>query len=207
MPEPDKQHLRQQMVARLRAAAAADPEGRRSAALRALLAPLLTPADRRSLRIGIYSPLPHEVNLLPLLAEYPQHHFCFPRCLKGHAMEFRIVRHPESDMEPAAMNIPAPKTTCPLVAPHELDILIVPGLAFTSHGERLGYGGGYYDRYMPRCPQARILALAFPEQMLDSLPTEEHDYPINKILCTRYKVQGTNQEQSAPFAAGYTKKV
>lgn len=182
MSEPDKQHLRQQMMARLRAAAAADPEGRRSAALRALLRPLLTPADGRSLRIGIYSPLPHEVNLLPLLAEYPQHRFCFPRCLKGHAMEFRCVREPETDMVPAAMGIPAPKTTCPLVAPQELDILIVPGLAFTERGERLGYGGGYYDRYMPLCPQASLLALAFAEQMTDTLPTESHDCLIPQVL-------------------------
>lgn len=182
MPEPDKQHLRQQMVARLRAAAAADPEGRRSAALRALLAPLLSPADGHPLCVGIYSPLPHEVNLLPLLAEYPQHRFCFPRCLKGHAMEFRHVREPETDMAPAAMGIPAPKTSCPLVAPQELDLLLVPGLAFTARGERLGYGGGYYDRYLALCPQARPVALAFAEQMRDTLPTEPHDRLIPQVI-------------------------
>lgn len=183
MPEPDKQQLRQQMVARLRAAAAADSEGRRSAALRALLAPLLTPDDGRSLCVGIYSPLPHEVNLLPLLTEYPLHRFCFPRCLRGHAMEFRHVREPASDMAPAAMGIPAPKLSCPLIAPQELDILIVPGLAFTARGERLGYGGGYYDRYIPQCRQAHVLALAFPEQICDTLPTEPHDCRIGNIIC------------------------
>lgn len=182
MPEPDKQHLRQQMVARLRAAAAADPEGRRSAALRALLAPLLSPADGHSLCVGIYSPLPHEVNLLPLLAEYPQHRFCFPRCLKGHAMEFRHVREPETDMAPAAMGIPAPKTSCPLVAPQELDLLIVPGLAFTARGERLGYGGGYYDRYIPLCTHAQVLSLSFSEQLLPDIPTQAHDCLIPMLL-------------------------
>ena len=168
------------MVARLRAAAAADPEGRRSAALRALLAPELQSA--RPLTIGLYHPLPHEVNLLPLLTDYPQHHFCFPRCLKGHAMEFRIVCDPQRDMSPAAMGIPAPKPSCPLVSPQELDLLIIPGVAFTARGERLGYGGGYYDRYIPRCPRAQLLALAFTEQMLGSLPTEEHDCRIPLIL-------------------------
>lgn len=182
MPDPRKQQLRQQMTAKLRAAAAADPEGRRSAALRAFLAPLLSPADGRSLLVGIYSPLPHEVNLLPLLTEYPQHRFCFPRCLKGHAMEFRIVREPAQDMEPAAMGIPAPRISCSPVSPQELDILVIPGLAFTERGERLGYGGGYYDRYLPLCPQARLLALAFAEQMLDTLPTEAHDRLIPQVF-------------------------
>lgn len=192
MPEPDKQQLRQQMLARLRAAAAADTEGRRSAALRALLAPLLTPAGTRTLCVGIYSPLPHEVNLLPLLTEYPQHRFCFPRCLKGHAMEFRHVREPETDMEPAAMGIPAPKPSCPLVTPQELDILIVPGLAFTPRGERLGYGGGYYDRYLPQCPHAQLLAVAFAEQILDTVPTEEHDCRIPHIITLRGNAERMN---------------
>lgn len=195
MPESDKHLLRQQMMARLRAAAAADPEGRRSAALRALLIPALSPADGRSLCIGIYSPLPHEVNLLPLLAEYPQHRFCFPRCLKGRAMEFRHVGDPKADMEPAAMGIPAPKTSCPLVSPQELDILIVPGVAFTRRGERLGYGGGFYDRYIPRCPQARLLALAFPEQLCDTLPTEAHDCVIPEVLGT--------ETPAIPFASSH----
>lgn len=182
MPEPDKQQLRQQMIARLRAAAAADPEGRRSAALRSLLAPALSPADGRSLCVGIYYPLPHEVNLLPLLTAYPRHRFCFPRCLKGHRMEFRLVRDTAREMEPAAMGIPAPKADCPLVEPQEPDILIVPGVAFTRSGDRLGYGGGFYDRYIPRCPQARLLALAFPEQICDTLPTESHDCSIPELL-------------------------
>lgn len=182
MPDSAKQQLRQQMVARLRAAAAADPEGRRSAALRALLAPLLRPADGRSLCVGLFSPLPHEVNLLPLLADYPQHRFCFPRCLKGHAMEFRLVRDLAADMEPAAMGIPAPKTSCPLITPQELDMLLVPGLAFTAGGERLGYGGGYYDRYFTRCPQVPRLAPAFPEQLVETLPTEAHDRRMTRVI-------------------------
>lgn len=182
MPDTDKQQLRRQMVARLRAAAAADPEGRRSAALRRLLTPLLQ--QESSLTIGIYYPLPHEVDLRPLLAEYPQHRFAFPRCLKERRMEFRLVRDLITDMEPAAMGIPAPKTHCPVMAPEALDMLIVPGVAFSAQGARLGYGGGYYDRYIPRCPQAQIIALAFPEQLLPEIPTEHHDCCIRSVLCT-----------------------
>lgn len=182
MPDTDKQQLRRQMIARLRAAAAADPEGRRSAALRRLLAPLLQQAS--PLTIGIYYPLPHEVDLRPLLAEHPQHRFAFPRCLKERRMEFRHVRDLAADMEPAAMGIPAPKAHCSAIAPEALDILIVPGVAFTAQGDRIGYGGGYYDRYIPRCPQAQIIALAFIEQLLPELPTEPHDCCIRPVLYT-----------------------
>lgn len=180
MPDAAKQKLRQHQLARLRAAAEADPQGRRSAALRRLLAPYLQ--SERPLTIGIYYPLPHEVNLLPLLADYPQHRFAFPRCLKEHRMEFRLVREPAADMEPAALGIPAPKRSQAPITPQELDLLIVPGVAFTTQGERLGYGGGYYDRYIPLCPQARLIACAFREQLVPQLPTGPHDCRIPGIV-------------------------
>lgn len=180
MSDTTKYELRQKLLAHLRRAAAADPEGRRSAALRRLLAPLLR--DRCGLNIGLYYPLPHEVNLLPLLQEYPQHRFALPRCLKERRLEFRLVQDTSADTEPAAMGIPAPKKSCPLLLPEQLDILIVPGVGFTARGERLGYGGGYYDRYIPLCPQAKLVACAFREQMLPDLPTEPHDCRIPTIL-------------------------
>lgn len=180
MPDTAKQELRQQVLARLHTAAEADPQGRRSAALRRLLSPYLECG--KPLTIGLYYPLPHEVNLLPLLSAYPQHRFAFPRCLKEHLMEFRLVSDPAADTEPAAMGIPAPKRSQALVTPQELDLLIVPGVAFTAKGERLGYGGGYYDRYIPRCPQAKLLACAFREQLVAHLPTGPHDCRIPCLL-------------------------
>ncbi|MGN0835824.1 MAG: 5-formyltetrahydrofolate cyclo-ligase [Akkermansia sp.] len=168
-----KKQLRRAVLSRLKAAAAADPHGERSAALRQLLRPLLASAE--PLLIGLYYPLAHEVDLLPLLRDYPQHRYAFPRCLAARRMEFRIVRDPVRDMAPAAMGIPAPLPHCPAVEPPELDLILVPGVAFTPSGERLGYGGGFYDNYLPRCTRARRLALAFAEQLTDSLPTEPHD--------------------------------
>ena len=163
-------------------AAEADTTGRRSAALRALLSPILRePAV--ALNIALYAPLPHELNLLPLLHEHPQHHYAFPRCRSGRQLEFHEVTSPQHDFEPGALGIPAPAEHLPIILPQQLDIVIVPGVAFTRTGARLGYGGGYYDRFIPRCTQARILALAFPEQLVESIPTEEHDYTIPEILC------------------------
>ena len=144
-----------------------------------MLAPLLAGAPRC---IAIYAPLPHEVNLLPLVQAYPQHRFAFPLCLPAHQLEFRMVTDPRLDLRPGKMGIPEPAPHTRAVAPQEIDLLIVPGVAFTLAGDRLGYGGGYYDRFLPRCRRARILALAFAEQLEASLPTDSHDLRIPEII-------------------------
>ncbi len=63
-----------------------------------------------------------------------------------------------------------------------LDLIILPGLAFTRCGKRLGYGGGYYDRYLLRAPQAELIALAFAEQLCDDLPTDSHDRRVAHVF-------------------------
>ena len=174
-----KTALRREVLQRFKAAAAADPAQLRSAALREKLAPWL---QNGNLCVGIYAPLPHEVNLLPLLQEYPQHRFVFPLCLPGHKLRFHEVRDVAADMQPGAMNIPEPAPHTRAVEPQDIDILIVPGVAFTPQGDRMGYGGGFYDRFIPRCTKAKILALAFNEQMVESIPTEPHDLRIPTII-------------------------
>jgi 5-formyltetrahydrofolate cyclo-ligase len=80
------------------------------------------------------------------------------------------------------MGILAPAPHTEYVEPEEIDLLVVPGVAFTRDGKRMGYGGGYYDRFIPLCTNARIMALAFREQLVDTLPTEEHDLPIPELI-------------------------
>ncbi|XP_057664766.1 5-formyltetrahydrofolate cyclo-ligase isoform X1 [Diorhabda carinulata] len=68
-----------------------------------------------------------------------------------------------------------------------LDLIILPGVAFTREGDRLGHGGGYYDKFLDViCKEQPIppilIALAFEEQVLDSLPTEKNDYKVDKVL-------------------------
>lgn len=174
-----KQELRREVLQRLKAAAKADPAQLRSARLRRELGKMLGGSAQC---IALYAPLPHEVNLLPLLQEYPQHDYVFPLCQPGRQLEFRRVRNAATELVPGAMNIPEPAAHTLAVSPECIDILIVPGVAFTASGERLGYGGGYYDRFIPRCAQARLVALAFPEQLVDSIPTDEHDLRIPQLI-------------------------
>lgn len=176
-----KRELRQHMLASLRAVPAAQ-RAQDSAALRAALAPLL--CGDTPLQVGIYIPMPHEVDLLPLLQEHPQHHYAVPRCLPGRQLCFHLIKNVSQDTLPGAHGIPAPRAELPTIPPQELDILIIPGLAFTAQGDRLGYGGGYYDRYLPLCTKAHKVALAFEQQILAAIPTEAHDLKIPHIIHT-----------------------
>ena len=62
------------------------------------------------------------------------------------------------------------------------DVMLLPGLAFTEKGERLGYGGGYYDRYLKRYPGVFKAAPAYEFSVLSELPVEEHDERADVLL-------------------------
>ena len=69
------------------------------------------------------------------------------------------------------------------VDPGVLDVVVVPGLAFTADGRRLGQGGGHYDRFLPRLrPGCRTVGAAFAEQLVDDLPTEPHDVLLDLVV-------------------------
>lgn len=79
--------------------------------------------------------------------------------------------------------IPEPDTTLPEVMPAELDWVLVPGVAFNSDRFRLGRGGGYYDRLLPKLrTDAQRWALAFDVQWVQNLPVEPHDQPLTGIV-------------------------
>ncbi len=179
-----KAALRQRVLALLKSTPLAQ-RAANSAALREQLFPLMAEMEQqlaRPLHIALYAALPHEVNLLPLLHERPQHLYAFPRCHAARHMSFHRVTDPGQDLAPGAMGIATPGATLPCMEPADIDLLLVPGVAFSPAGERLGYGGGYYDSFIPRCPQARVLALAFAEQMVSGIPTEPHDLRLPLVL-------------------------
>lgn len=79
---------------------------------------------------------------------------------------------------PGYYNIPEPDTKYPAL---ESDIIIVPGVAFSKKGERLGYGGGFYDRFLAE-NNIYSIGVGYDFQIFDSLPVEAHDIKIDKII-------------------------
>jgi 5-formyltetrahydrofolate cyclo-ligase len=72
------------------------------------------------------------------------------------------------------------------ISPCDIGVWIVPGLAFTRDGRRVGYGGGWYDRYLAAAaPDAIALAVAYPFQILDDVPTDSNDRPVTDVVTTR----------------------
>jgi 5-formyltetrahydrofolate cyclo-ligase len=79
-----------------------------------------------------------------------------------------------------------------LISSDAIDLVILPGLAFTLHGHRLGFGGGYYDRFLKNF-DGNVMALAFNFQMHLSLPVENHDIAVNQIV-TEKSIIGAGTE-------------
>ncbi|HPT34330.1 MAG: 5-formyltetrahydrofolate cyclo-ligase [Dethiobacteria bacterium] len=88
------------------------------------------------------------------------------------------------DLAPGAYGIPEPKESAlRAVDPLQIDLLIVPGVAFSEDGRRLGYGGGYYDRFFGRLrPEVPLLALAFELQIVPEVPVQPWDRPVDLIV-------------------------
>ena len=68
---------------------------------------------------------------------------------------------------------------------HQVELVVVPGVAFDPKGNRLGMGKGYYDRYLASVPHAIRVALAYEEQVLDHLPKDAYDVPVHFIVTDR----------------------
>lgn len=80
-----------------------------------------------------------------------------------------------------------PKKDEPFIDPNDLDLIVVPGVAFDKNGGRVGYGAGYYDRYFKRINnenKSKIvkLALAYDFQLMDKVPTDEEDVLIDAVM-------------------------
>ena len=68
-----------------------------------------------------------------------------------------------------------------LVEKKNIDLIVVPGVVFDRQGYRIGFGGGYYDRYLSDFEGKRI-ALAFDEQVIEAVPRESHDLPVHILI-------------------------
>jgi 5-formyltetrahydrofolate cyclo-ligase len=90
----------------------------------------------------------------------------------------------DGDLEMGNYNILEPREECLRpVPPDQIDVILMPGVAFDITGGRLGYGGGYYDRFLEKCgSHCTLIALAFELQVVDHVPCADHDHHIHKIV-------------------------
>ena len=106
-----------------------------------------------------------------------------PLCVEKGVMEARRIEG-MGDLVSGRYNILAPRLVCPVVPPEELDLVIVPCCTGSPRGERLGYGGGYYDRYLPRV-QCPTMLLCRHQLERDEIPTQPHDVRMDYFVTER----------------------
>lgn len=109
------------------------------------------------------------------------HRICYPVTFPKRRMEAYLPKDPKA-MRPDSYGIPSPNPEEDLwVDPKDLDLILVPLVAFDDEGRRLGYGGGYYDNFLPRS-QAQKIGIALEVQRVPDVPTEEHDLTLAQII-------------------------
>ena len=87
--------------------------------------------------------------------------------------------HGESDLEPGPFGIRQPAKSAAEIVP---DLVFVPLIGFTASGDRLGQGGGHYDRWLAAHPGRIAVGLAWDVQLVESLPVEPHDAPLDAVV-------------------------
>jgi 5-formyltetrahydrofolate cyclo-ligase len=127
-----------------------------------------------------YLPMQGEVDLLALLESHPEKNWLVPRIQPEGRMVFhpydagRLVRHPFGMLEPdpALAVIPAGR----------VELALTPGLAYDLHGWRLGYGGGFYDRFLCEQPACISLGVIYRGLLQTNLPHLGHDIPVQNLV-------------------------
>lgn len=128
-----------------------------------------------------YASFGGEVDTLSLMDALWKQGFlvALPRVL-GDRMDFYLVKE-KSDLVPGFRGILEPAVHCEKAKCPQA-VVITPGLAFTREGERMGYGGGFYDRFFSEEPQHLKVAVCYPFQLVPTLPTEEHDKKMDLVI-------------------------
>ena len=136
---------------------------------------------RDALSVFVYVSFGNEVRTRKLI-EHLRHagkHVCVPRLDPAGRMHAHLI-HTLDDLTSSGAGIPIPPADAPIE--RHPDLALVPGLAFTPAGQRLGMGAGCYDRYLNDHPDTLPVGLCYEWQILDSLPTEPHDQPMHWLV-------------------------
>ena len=133
---------------------------------------------QNSENVMLYYPMQYEINLLDLLKD--DKNFYFPKVFKTEL----LVCPYTSDLKKSDLNIYEP-CSAPVDA-KILDLIFVPALMADKQNYRLGYGGGYYDRFLKSHPAVTGICVCYDECVTEKLPADEHDTPVSAIITQQH---------------------
>jgi 5-formyltetrahydrofolate cyclo-ligase len=159
-----------------------DPKERRDRSARLCEAIGRETAWERAGTVALFAPQDTEPDVELLWLQAGAKIFCYPRLSTGGLDFVRVLDRATLTM--GRWNIREPAFgSAQIVAPSEIDLILVPGVAFTREGERLGRGGGYYDRFLAqREVRAVKIGICFVEQLVDELPIDPHDARVDCVI-------------------------
>lgn len=150
--------------------------------------------------VALYAALPDELSTVPLYREAraASKRVALPRMLPGRRLEFAWVRSFDA-LRPGRYGVAEPGEAEEVVGLSELDLVVVPGVAFDRTGGRLGRGSGYYDRALASRSDARpfVVGLAEAERIVDEVPREAFDQRVDAVV-TDHELLRTRGEQAGP---------
>lgn len=172
-----KRELRKAVRERVAATPSADKEEKSTMLSLALV---VHPRIREADTIALFSPLGDEVQITEAVEMLARTRTVLLPRVEGDIMHFypfeagRIEKGSYGIMEPVG-GTPFP--------PQSIDVMVVPGVAFAADGCRMGRGKGYYDKYMSQPGfRAYKIGVCYSEQLLPSLPCEEHDVRMDEVI-------------------------
>jgi len=147
---------------------------------------LRDPDFQKAKVIALYASFRNEVNTMNLIKEALRagKKIGLPKTdTKTRSLTFYLIKD-LSDLSAGAYGIPEPNEKCKLLPPPEIELVVLPGIAFDETGCRIGFGGGYYDRFLRQVPPAiKKIALAYEFQVLkEKIPDLAKDAKIDKII-------------------------
>lgn len=129
--------------------------------------------------ISAFLPMEGEVDLTPLMGRLPGWRWVLPRVETDRSVTFRDGGVP---LETHVFGMQQPVDSGPVVPVHEIDVFLVPGLAFDRAGSRLGNGAGYYDRILGQSRGDAIsIGIAPSSRILELVPTDPHDVSVSNL--------------------------
>lgn len=184
--EQERDHLRQRILKKREALSS---EEREQSSLQIAEKLLLHPAARLCQTFFIYCSYRSEVataDLINMLLEADKV-VAVPLCLPEQTgMQAVAITDTALDLASGYRGIPEPRPSVAgtqTLSPSQIDAAIIPGVVFDRTGQRLGYGGGYYDRFLGcLAPEAVRIGLAFSCQVVDRIPALSHDIPMDFVI-------------------------
>ena len=183
-----KTEIRTAYLAR-RAAIPSEERARRDEQIRRYI--LSSASFRYAQTVLAYHPRETEIDVLPLLREAMAQgkKIALPRCEEEHTMTYRYVDDLDA-LTPGMYGIYEPSADAPVFREEagRASLCLVPGVVFDAHGFRIGYGGGYYDRFLHGY-QGSMLGLVYKEFILASVPHGRYDLALPVIATEKGMVQ------------------